>query len=243
MGIKIALISDIHGNSSALKAVLDEIRTVDGLEHIYCLGDMIGVGHESNEVLEQLTDLDNCSFVRGNHDHEIIRILQGDANEEDALIDHHIWLAERIDPKFHSFLLNLPYKVNTEHGKKKCLFAHYRFDEKGRFEPSDPEPTIKKLDGYYKHEDAQIICFGHRHMVHFFQSGNRFYINPGPVGLDNMGPSAKYCLIEIEDHVNAAFKEVSYDYHKYLNFIHNFEKLKVPCREAIVKSCYVILKN
>jgi predicted phosphodiesterase len=52
MSKKIALISDIHGNSSALKAVLKKIEEDIGIEHIYWLGDLIGIGYETNEVLE-----------------------------------------------------------------------------------------------------------------------------------------------------------------------------------------------
>lgn len=42
MGNKIAILADIHGNSAALKAVLNNID--NDTEHIYCLGDLVGIG-------------------------------------------------------------------------------------------------------------------------------------------------------------------------------------------------------
>lgn len=62
-----AIVTDIHGNSPALKAVLNDI-SIKNLEHIYCLGDVVGIGPDSNQVLDLLTARNDVSFVVGNHD-------------------------------------------------------------------------------------------------------------------------------------------------------------------------------
>ena len=49
----IALISDIHGNFTALKEVLKEIDKI-GIGEIYCLGDVVGYYTEVNECCEEL---------------------------------------------------------------------------------------------------------------------------------------------------------------------------------------------
>lgn len=64
---RIAVISDIHGNIYALDAVLKEIKE-KGIECIYCLGDMIGIGPFSNEVLEALFEIDTVQMITGNHE-------------------------------------------------------------------------------------------------------------------------------------------------------------------------------
>ncbi|WP_141130693.1 metallophosphoesterase [Virgibacillus dokdonensis] len=46
MSKNIAVLTDIHGNSSALNAVLKDIDEQGNIEHIYCLGDLIAIGHE-----------------------------------------------------------------------------------------------------------------------------------------------------------------------------------------------------
>jgi len=50
--MKIGVIADIHGNAPALKAVLNELDKMGDIKHIYCLGDMIGIGPDTNEVLK-----------------------------------------------------------------------------------------------------------------------------------------------------------------------------------------------
>src|SRR5690606_34498798 len=67
----IAIITDIHGNSPALRAVLKDI-SYRGVDHIYCLGDLVGIGPDSNEVIEMLLCQDNISFVKGNHDSAVV---------------------------------------------------------------------------------------------------------------------------------------------------------------------------
>lgn len=61
MGNKIAILADIHGNSAALKAVLNNID--NDTEHIYCLGDLFGIGHETDEVLEILSSRNDVSCI------------------------------------------------------------------------------------------------------------------------------------------------------------------------------------
>lgn len=65
--MQFALLADIHGNAQALQAVLQNIEE-RGIEKIYCTGDLIGIGHQTNEVLQLLSMLPHCEIVSGNHD-------------------------------------------------------------------------------------------------------------------------------------------------------------------------------
>lgn len=62
----IALISDIHGNYTALQAVLKEIDKIN-IKEIYCLGDIVGYYTQINECCEELQRR-NVKCVMGNHD-------------------------------------------------------------------------------------------------------------------------------------------------------------------------------
>jgi predicted phosphodiesterase len=62
----IALISDIHGNYSALHEVLLKIDSM-GIDEIYCLGDTVGYYSEINECCDELRRR-NVKYVMGNHD-------------------------------------------------------------------------------------------------------------------------------------------------------------------------------
>src|SRR5687767_12043569 len=66
--MKLALLSDIHGNSVALDAVLADIKAQGGVDAHWILGDLVAIGHDPVGVLERLTQLPNARFVRGNTD-------------------------------------------------------------------------------------------------------------------------------------------------------------------------------
>lgn len=66
--MRIALLSDIHGNTIALNAVLADIEAQGGVDTYWILGDFSALGYDPVGVLEQVTKLPNAFFSRGNHD-------------------------------------------------------------------------------------------------------------------------------------------------------------------------------
>jgi predicted phosphodiesterase len=64
--MRLALLSDIHGNLPALEAVLDEIDAAE-VEEVWCLGDLVGYGAQPNECTTLVRDRCAVSLV-GNHD-------------------------------------------------------------------------------------------------------------------------------------------------------------------------------
>ncbi|GIN58170.1 hypothetical protein J8TS2_24890 [Lederbergia ruris] len=73
--MKFAVLTDIHGNYPALRAVLKEIDRRDDIEHIFCLGDMIAIGPDTNEVLETLFSRKDVSMITGNHDEAVLALV------------------------------------------------------------------------------------------------------------------------------------------------------------------------
>ncbi len=66
--MRLALISDIHGNSIALDAVLADVEAQGGVEGYWVLGDFSAMGYDPVGVLERVARLPNAVFTRGNHD-------------------------------------------------------------------------------------------------------------------------------------------------------------------------------
>jgi hypothetical protein len=102
MSTKIAIITDIHGNWPALRAALYEIDSLHEVQHIYCLGDMIGIGPDTNEVLQALFSREDMTYVSGNHDEAVLALIKGEAYPESHFHSklHHEWIAERMDKSF-----------------------------------------------------------------------------------------------------------------------------------------------
>jgi predicted phosphodiesterase len=66
--MRIALLSDIHGNLIALDSVLADIAAQGGVDAYWILGDFSSLGYDPVGVLERVTQLPDASFSRGNHD-------------------------------------------------------------------------------------------------------------------------------------------------------------------------------
>jgi predicted phosphodiesterase len=70
--MRLALISDIHGNSIALDAVLADIARLGGVDAYWVLGDLVALGPDPVGVLERLSSLPNAHCIRGNTDRYVV---------------------------------------------------------------------------------------------------------------------------------------------------------------------------
>ena len=59
--MKIGIISDIHGNSLALDAVLDDFKR-KGVEKVFCLGDLAMAGYDPNYTIETIKNIPNLEI-------------------------------------------------------------------------------------------------------------------------------------------------------------------------------------
>ena len=65
--MRIALFSDIHGNTPGLRAVLAHLDAEGGADQIFALGDMLGGGPGADEIIELLLER-SAHMIRGNHE-------------------------------------------------------------------------------------------------------------------------------------------------------------------------------
>ncbi|MCR8968434.1 metallophosphoesterase [Facklamia sp. 7083-14-GEN3] len=233
MSKSIAVLTDIHGNSTALNAVLKDIDKQGNIDHIYCLGDLVAIGHETNQVLEKLISRNDISYVRGNHDEYIVNIFNGvEPGSHGEEREHHYWIAKHMDEQYLSFIEKIPKRIETTINGKKFLFVHYHLNDQYQFLSIDPEPSTTKLDSLYQDEDIDMVCFGHHHVLHHFRGKHRIYINPGALGCHSK-PIANYVIINIENNgcINCLFKEIPYDNHEFLL---NYYKYDVPAKESLL---------
>lgn len=129
--MKFAVIADVHVNSLALRAVLAEIDNDPAIEAIYCLGDLICIGHETNEVLEILSQRKAICFVKGNHDRDLVENRYSVTDPEELC--HYQWVRSKLESRFLPFLQRIPYSLELQSNGKRMLFVHYHLREEGRF--------------------------------------------------------------------------------------------------------------
>jgi predicted phosphodiesterase len=231
--IRLALLTDIHANLAALEAVLAALEREPGLQHIYCLGDLIGIGTDTNEVLEILFARADFTSVRGNHEEGVLALVEGKPPASPpGLEEHHRWVADQLDRRYVPKLAALPRSLAVEHGGVRLFLAHYHLDAEQRFLPIDPQPTAEKLDTHYQGHPAQVVCTGHHHDGHWVISTARVYVNPGALGCGPR-PVARYGLITITEHgVGIDRREVPYANRAFLD---SYERRQVPGREFILE--------
>ena len=101
--MKIAIISDIHGNLEGLTKAF-EIIDAKGVEHVYCLGDIIGYGANPNECISMLRSRNVLSTI-GNHDQAVIDAAKAGTFNDFArqAVD---WTAQQVTQRISIFSLN-----------------------------------------------------------------------------------------------------------------------------------------
>ena len=126
MATKIGIITDVHGNAPALRAVLAELAREDDVDCVYGAGDLIGIGPDTNEVLDLLFSLPDFTSVAGNHEDCILALVAGNPpGSPPGIEEHHQWVADRLDRRFLPQLEALPRVLAPRHGDTELFIAHY----------------------------------------------------------------------------------------------------------------------
>jgi len=105
--MKVLIMSDIHGNYTALDAVLKDAGKFD---KVWCLGDLLGYGPDPNECVKRIKSLKNCTCLLGNHDAAVIGRMDLEAFNRDARLSVE-WNQRILKPEHLEFIQNLPEKL------------------------------------------------------------------------------------------------------------------------------------
>jgi predicted phosphodiesterase len=185
--VRVAALSDIHGNLPALDAVLADVEA-EGVDAIVCGGDTVG-GPFSRDVFDRLASVPNTQFVRGNADREV---LEG---TESYGID---WVAERaiLGEERLAVVATWPLTVELDiDGLGRTLFCHAipSADDPIFTRITPDEDVVELLGGV----EAGLVVCGHTHVQfdRMLSSGLRV-VNTGSVGMPYEGrPGAFWALL------------------------------------------------
>ena len=115
--MKYALISDIHANLPALKAVLDDIERRTDVGVVYHLGDLVGYAPWPNEVVEMI-GASGVAGVAGNYDSTVgtdykhCGCRYEDPRQEELSHLSYAWTRRHVSPATKSFLAGLPFRID-----------------------------------------------------------------------------------------------------------------------------------
>lgn len=220
--MRVAVLSDIHGNFEALQAVDKELRSRE-IEHVICLGDNIGYGPDPDLVVDYVRTR-GFSSIMGNHEFALDdergrRWLNFQAAE------NNLATRELLSTENRNYCASLPYYLEFD----KSHFVHgYPKENVFRYINRQPDSQLMTLFGKYP---SRCFFVGHTHLLQMIvlrngalsrnklgcgkvtlQGESRYIFNCGSVGQPrDKDNSAKYLLWDTRLH-EVEVRYVPYDY-------------------------------
>ena len=194
--MKVAVISDLHGNMQALEKVCEDIEN-NKCEMVFCLGDLAMAGPQPRATVDFVKRQNNWTVIQGNTD----KLISGISQEElshmkqkfpvmaNALVEEILFMEdERKD-----FLRNLPpeKKLEIEGVKIHLVHGSPRKNNENIF----PDMPVSEIEEIISPSDADIIFCGHTHIPCGYQTNKKqTVVNAGSVGRP-MTPNARACYV------------------------------------------------
>lgn len=217
--MKIAFISDIHGNAVALEAVLDDIKS-KGVDKIIVLGDISFRGPQPKRALELVRELDT-DVIKGNADEWLVRgISRGevpDARLEKMKAEQE-WASARLSTDDIDYLKDLPEDITCKLTDDFKIHAFHATPD-SLFEPVKPDDGDDILESkLIKDTSADIFLYGHIHLPYVRFINGKCIANLGSVGLPFDGnTAASYLIVEGEnERFSVQTQRVPYDVQKVI---------------------------
>jgi ser/thr protein phosphatase family protein len=223
MMTKIAVLSDIHGNTTALNAVLEDALSLQ-VDEYWLLGDILMPGTGRKNILETLADLPITAQVLGNWEYSLWRACHRKLDETKPSLRYLLrqcqYIMEEVSQEEIDALQNYPLQIHRQFGDLTIGLSHHLPDKNwgrelihlGKQEDFDRLVTDPACDiAVYGHIHQQLLRYG---------SGGQLILNPGSIGQPFFLSSnlrrdlrAQYMILEFDEKglKDVDFRRVDYD--------------------------------
>jgi len=189
--MRVAVLSDIHGNIRGLDACLRDLAEQGGADAIVAAGDLCMDGPRPREVLERLEEI-GVQCVRGNTDRYIgdVETPAGD-DDEGRRIE---WQRRTLGAAWTAWLRALPFSLRIGDGEEALLVVHAnpKSDDEYIWPDADDAFLEKITAGVIE----RTIAFGHLHVPYARIWRDRLFVNVASAGLPKDGdPRAGYAIL------------------------------------------------
>jgi predicted phosphodiesterase len=158
--LKIAVISDVHGFSLALTAVLADIANEPGIDRVIAAGDFCEAGPDPRGAIA-IVRANAIESVRGNTDRDLVNGSRTTAQAK--------WARDQIGQEGVEFLAALPFEIRVSPPGGKpwvddLLVVHANPFDEDRHVP--PDASDRELGELIETTQAAVIAFGHLHIAY-----------------------------------------------------------------------------
>lgn len=214
--LRLAILSDLHGNSAATAAALAAIDEV-APDAIYCLGDLVGYGPRPNETIALVRER-GIPAILGNYDDGVgfdrddCGCAYKNEGERERGQQSLVWTRSITTADNKAYLRSLPFDIRFEVEGVRVRLVHgspRRINEY-LFEDRDERSLVRIASG----AEADVLVFGHTHVPWRRIFGGVLMVNAGSVGKPKDGePRACWLFLTVErgEPVRAEFRRVDYD--------------------------------
>lgn len=202
--MRVLVISDLHGNWAALRAVLSRVRA----DQVFCLGDIVDYGPSPGETVRWVR-ANAAVTVRGNHDTAVAFETTCGASPAFRRLSEETrrLTIPMLTQEERRWLGALPVRTSVEVDGRRVALLHAA--------PEDPLYQwlpASDVDGWRRaveRVDADLVLVGHTHLPVILPLGDKLVVNPGSVGLQHDGDPRASCAV-LEDGA-PALSRVDYD--------------------------------
>jgi putative phosphoesterase len=216
MTTRIAVFSDLHGNSAATEAVLAAIEA-EQPDTVYCLGDLVGYGAKPNETIALVRDRGIPTIV-GNYDDGVgfdrddCGCAYTDPQEQARGQQSLFWTRAATTAENKAYLRSLAREIRfaAEGIRFRLVHGSPRRMNEYLFEDRDP----RSLERIAATADADVLVFGHTHQPWVKEIGGVLMVNDGSVGKPKDGdPRAAWALFTVTagEPVRVEIRRIPYD--------------------------------
>jgi putative phosphoesterase len=206
--MKIAVISDIHGNYDALEIVLKKAKIMN-VEHLLILGDIVGYYYHPDKILNALSEW-SFDMIKGNHEYILEDLIANPSKADKIQLKYgsgHQEAINKLSVKQLQFLKDLPETKSVKFGNISMLMSHGSpWANDFYIYPDCDKETVLKCDSL-AHD---FVLIGHSHYQFVVHNKNSILLNPGSVGQSReKGGKAFWGII---DSNNSSFQMLSTTY-------------------------------
>ncbi|MDQ6877651.1 MAG: metallophosphatase family protein [Candidatus Dormibacteraeota bacterium] len=192
--MRLAILSDIHGNPIALDAVLADIDAGGGVDGYLVLGDLVALGYDPVGVLERLVALKGAAFLRGNTDRYVVTGDRPPPSVQDArqnpdllprlieVANSFAWTQGYVAASgWLDWLAKLPLELRLNLPDKTRLLSVHASPGRDDGNGITPTTTIDLLQELVAGCEADLVCVGHTHLPLDRRVGMVRVVNVGSV--------------------------------------------------------------